>query len=96
MTLRGKETPKIFQNFFCIKYLIETLKVMKYQHHMTVFKKLTVEIVRAWRNPPPPPPPPGTNRVKRSFLKTFLDAVFIVHLDFLLHGNTYIKKSKSK
>ena len=33
------------------------LKVTKYQHHMTVFKKLTVEIVRAWRNPPPPPPP---------------------------------------
>ena len=37
------------ENFFCTKYLIETLKVTKYQHHMTVFKKLTVEIVRAWR-----------------------------------------------
>ena len=34
------------------------LKVTKYQHHMTVFKKLTVQMVRAWRNPPPPPPPP--------------------------------------
>ena len=42
------------------------LKVTKYQHHMTVFKKVTVEIVRAWRNPPPPPPP-GMNRVKKLF-----------------------------
>ena len=58
----GPKTPKIFQNFFSTKYLIETLKVTKYQQHMTVFKKLTVEIVRAWRNPPPPPP--GMNRVK--------------------------------
>ena len=54
----GPKTPKIFQNFFSTMYLIENiLKVTKYQHHMTVFKKWTVEMVRAWRNPPPPPPP---------------------------------------
>ena len=61
MTLQGKKnfffakvTPKRLwfrtknvEIFFSTKYLIETLKVTKYQHHMTVFKKLTVEIVRA-------------------------------------------------
>ena len=42
----------------CFLYQVpnrKILKVTKYQHHMTVFKKLTVEIVRAWRNPLPPP-----------------------------------------
>ena len=63
MTLRGKQ---IFLIFFCKsdpknaenfpKFFLyqvpnrNILKVTKYQHHMTVFKKLTVEIVRAWRN----------------------------------------------
>ena len=70
MTLRGKKKFLIFfakvtpkrvwfrtknaENFLPNRNI---LKVTKYQHHMTVFKKLTVEIVRAWRNPPPPPPP---------------------------------------
>ena len=52
----GPKTPKIFQIYFVPSTNSNILKVTKYQHHMTVFKKLTVEIVRAWRNPPPPPP----------------------------------------
>ena len=32
---------------------------------MTIFEKLTAEIVRAWRDPPPPP---GMNRVKSTHL----------------------------
>ena len=47
---------KKFFNFFLYQVPNRNiLKVTKYQHHMTVFKKLTVVIVRAWRNPPPPP-----------------------------------------
>ena len=39
----GPKTPKIFENFFLYQVPNRNiLKVTKYQHHMTVFKKLTV------------------------------------------------------
>ena len=50
-TKNAENFPKIF--FYQVPNR-DILKVTKYQHHMTIFKKLTVEIVRAWRNPPPP------------------------------------------